>query len=398
MPHAHILLFLSTEHKYPTPSHVDEVISASIPDEVNDPEYYKVVKEFMIHGPCGLANKKSSCMGNGRCTKHYPKKFTERTTIDKDGYPIYLRPDNGRFVDKGGIVLDNRYVVPHNRHLLMKYRAHINVEWCNQSQAIKYLFKYINKGNDRVTASFYQSNPNQDGDGHLDEVKMYYDCRYISPIEATWRIFKFDIQFRDPPVERLSFHLEDEQNVIFPENEPLDEVLSKPSVRNSMFLQWMEANKIYEEARHLTYAQFPNKFVWDSRLRKWKPRKRGFCIGRLFSIPPGSGDLYYLRCLLNIVRGAQCYKDIMFVNGIQYNSYRDACYSLGLLDDDKEYIDGIIEASQWATAVSLRNLFATLMQSKSMSRPEYVWEHTWIYLSDDILYQRRRKLQQPGTV
>ena len=66
LPHAHILLFLSPEDKYPTPTHVDKVISASLPDEVNDAEYYQVVKDFMTHGPCGPANKKSSCMANDR--------------------------------------------------------------------------------------------------------------------------------------------------------------------------------------------------------------------------------------------------------------------------------------------------------------------------------------------
>ncbi|KAF7812236.1 uncharacterized protein G2W53_033212 [Senna tora] len=35
--------------------------------------------------------------------------------------------------------------------------------------------------------------------------------RYISPYEAIWRIFGFDINFREPSVECLPFHLPDEQ-------------------------------------------------------------------------------------------------------------------------------------------------------------------------------------------
>ncbi|PHT78408.1 hypothetical protein T459_16460 [Capsicum annuum] len=77
----------------------------------------------------------------------------------------------------------------------MKYGAHINVEWCNQSKSIKYLFKYVNKGHDRATIAFSQS-IHDEGSQDVDEINMYYDCRYISPCEAAWRIFGFFIHYR----------------------------------------------------------------------------------------------------------------------------------------------------------------------------------------------------------
>jgi hypothetical protein len=60
------------------------------------------------------------------------------------------RTEAGHFIERYGVKLDNGWVVPYNLALLKRFRAHINVEWCNKTHLIKYLFKYITKGPDRA--------------------------------------------------------------------------------------------------------------------------------------------------------------------------------------------------------------------------------------------------------
>ncbi|CAH9141764.1 unnamed protein product [Cuscuta epithymum] len=389
LPHAHILIFLHPQYRYPHPDDIDKIISAELPDEESDPELLKIVSSLMVHGPCGVENKKAPCMQNGKCTRHFPKKYAERTSIDEDGYPLYMRRENGRVIQKGDHVIDNRFVVPYNRHLLMRYNAHINVEWCNQSRSIKYLFKYVNKGHDRVTTGFYDAAPHQADSGPVDEIKLYYDCRYLSSCEAAWRLFAFDINYREPSVERLTFHLPNEQHVIFDEGDSLQEVLDAQAQKKTKFLAWMDANAKYPDARGLTYAQFPSKFVWKQPGHEWVHRKRGNTVGRLHFVPPATGELYYLRTLLNHVTGPKSFVEIRTIDNIVYPTFKDACNALGLLGDDKEYIDAIIESSFWGTGEYMRFFFAILMVSNQMCTPHVVWEKTWKYLSDDIQHRQR---------
>ncbi|XP_073219636.1 uncharacterized protein [Cicer arietinum] len=107
-----------------------------------------------------------------------------------------------------------------------------------------------------------------------DEIKEYLDCRYISPSEASWRIFKFNMFFRELAVERLSFH-HGKQTIYFPESMRISTILNREGIETTMFTKWMKMNSVDMEARQLTYTEFPTKYVWNKTSKKWTRRKNG---------------------------------------------------------------------------------------------------------------------------
>ena len=62
LPHAHICLFLHADDKLPSPTQIGNFTSAEIPDVNEDPELYVLVREHMMHGPCGIEHVSSPCM------------------------------------------------------------------------------------------------------------------------------------------------------------------------------------------------------------------------------------------------------------------------------------------------------------------------------------------------
>jgi hypothetical protein len=95
-----------------------------------------------------------------------------------------------------GAELDNRWVLPYNPGLLMRYNCHMNVEACSSIKACKYLFKYVYKGHDH--AKFSVETPRV-----INEIRRYRDARYISPPEVVHRIFGFHLFGVYPSVLQL---------------------------------------------------------------------------------------------------------------------------------------------------------------------------------------------------
>ncbi|XP_072084306.1 uncharacterized protein [Arachis hypogaea] len=183
--------------------------------------------------------------------------------------------------------MDNRNVVPYNVYLLMSYKVHVNVEYCKKSNAIKYLFKYVNKGPDRVAVGVTKEASRREDVQVIDEIKQFYDCRYLPACEAVWRTLAYDILQRWPSVMRLTFHLPREQNIIFKDDDNLEEIVEE---------------------------------------------KKGKSVQRDCTI----------------------YESIRTVKGITYSSFQDACYSMRLLCDDREFITTINEVVELVSGHQLR--------------------------------------------
>ena len=146
------------------------------------------------------------------------------------------------------LIIDNRWAVPHNLYLCTKFSAHINVESCASIDAIKYIFKYVNKGHDRASVTLEEKN----------EIKLYFDAKYVSAPEARWTLFHYHLDKEYPTHQCLQVHLEDEQTIYFDEQEEISSVVQRAAVQETTLTAWMKTNRTNPTARTIFYPNFRN--------------------------------------------------------------------------------------------------------------------------------------------
>ena len=112
------------------------------------------------------------------------------------GYTQLARPFGRSVVISDSFTADNGWVVPHNRYLLLKYNAHVNVEVSASITAVQYLYSYITKGNRPVVASVHCN----------DEIKSFSETRVTSSAQAIWQTLGLTSHKQSPTVIRLGVH------------------------------------------------------------------------------------------------------------------------------------------------------------------------------------------------
>jgi hypothetical protein len=203
------------------PYHVDNIISAEIPPHGS--ALHSIIERCNIHGPCSATNPKNPCMKSGICSKHFPKGFQLATTIGEGAYPNYRwqsLEDGGQFYTTlthgQEIRITNENVVPYNPMLSVLMDSHINVEFRATIKAIQYLFKYQLNGSDQATISIVAGD-----DREQDEVATFMSKRYVSSMDASWRIFQFSIIAVKPAIIHLPIPLGNQQHILYDPTNPV---------------------------------------------------------------------------------------------------------------------------------------------------------------------------------
>ena len=108
-------------------------------------------------------------------------------------------------------------------------------------------------------------------------------------------------------------------------------------------------------AQHIRYIDYPKYFSWSKHERQWKPRGKykvmnsgkneldftsppHDVVGRMYNASPREGKRYFLRSFLLHRPGITSFTDMANVDGIQFSSYHETCWAMGLLADDMEWI------------------------------------------------------------
>ena len=273
--------------------------------------------------------------------------------------------------------------------VIIRFNCHINIEFCTSPKAAKYLYKYVTKGNDRAMVTTVNEGDNQP----VDEIGNYEDLRSVGSSEAVWHLMSYPITDRSPPVMALRVHLKDEQQVVF---DPLAEDEAMERQRQTELTAFFEFNAENPDQNTL-YVDMPVEHIYDKSKKVWRKRKQNRTektIGRVHTVNPVAGDVFYLRMLLHNdhCKGKTSYQDLKTLQSGQVcDTYKQVCVELGLLNDDEEWRRVLEEAGATQMPRKLRELFVVILVFCQPSQPGELFEEFWSDWVEDYELQSRRR-------
>ncbi|GFS73153.1 ATP-dependent DNA helicase [Trichonephila clavipes] len=151
-------------------------------------------------------------------------------------------------------------------------------------------------------------------------------------------------------------------------------------------------------AKTLLYVDVPRYYTWNVSLKEWKRRVQGThvdgwpgvkardALGRIYTVHVSNFECYCLRMLLNVIQGPTNFLDLKIVDGQEFETFRQVCEKLGLLEDDNHWDATMEEGVLCRSPSQIRELFAISICTCGLSNPLQLWDKYKVALSEDIFH------------
>uniref|UniRef100_A0A183C069 ATP-dependent DNA helicase n=1 Tax=Globodera pallida TaxID=36090 RepID=A0A183C069_GLOPA len=442
LPHIHLCLILDfARMQMSMEDYIDDYISAEIPELPHDGDnshaakLQRLFRRFILDNMYHTCSSRY-CLVDGKCTKHFPRPFAEQTVIDDRVVGVQYRrrppahseterlqnPERYACAVSGK---DNRFVVPHNRFLALKYRSHINVEWIQGDACIKYVLKYVMKG---CQLAFVQIVPDTAATTagtvvvNYDEFRQIRMARYQTPNEALLSIWGNKIVRKSHQVQHQRFHLPGQNRIVVlvgreeeragEERERIEAEQDQHTPLTAYFTLNVTIGP--ELAQEHTFLTICNAYWYDRQATQWKQRaqQRKNHLAMLEAASAGNPEHQALRMLLLHVRGPTGWGDLY----AGHSTFVEAARAMGLLEDSSIWVNTILEALSglptfrrrlnW-TAVLLANsglldasfvLDQVLLDSRRLLTPRSMLQHGLEAVRSYVLFRMELVFRLHGVV
>nr|GEU54854.1 hypothetical protein [Tanacetum cinerariifolium] len=229
-------------------------------------------------------------------------------------------------------------------------------EVCSSIKSVTYVFKYVYKGHDKQVV-----NAEKDRDQVVNEIKRFQDARYVAPPKAMWQIYGFLISNIYPSVMSLQVHLLNNQFVRLREDDVLTNIIERERNKRSMLTAFFELNETNTSARQYLYKD----------------------ILRMVSANLTEGERFYLRVLLQNIKGPIGFDYLYTVNDVLYTTFHRAALEKGLIKSNIFIHECLRESSTHELPYALRRLFATILIFCEPRDVRNLWDDHYESLLED---------------
>jgi len=135
----------------------------------------------------------------------------------------------------------------------------MNVEVCTTVKSVKYIFKYIHKGNGAAHVEIRQNYRNH------GEILQHLNACYVRPHQAVFRIMQYEMREKSHTIIRLAVHLPLQQNVYYHNG---NEQRALQVGRATTLTAFLKLNEEDENARQFLYHEIPEHYTFNKQAKK----------------------------------------------------------------------------------------------------------------------------------